>query len=102
MSEMVIISLALLGMWVSYRIGVVKGRAIERNKTPKPITPTCPCSHIWGEHKEGGSCKAQIKRPYYSGIGSRNGHEWVECACTKYHGPIPITSDFFNPGTYSP
>jgi hypothetical protein len=83
-------------------MGKISGRREERLKKPEPITPTCPCTHTSGEHNEGGSCEAQIRRPHYNTFGDRSGHEYVVCACTKYHGPVVISSDFFNPGTYVP
>lgn len=91
------LSMALL-LYLVYGMGKSKGRSEERAKRPKPPQPVCPCSHVWGEHKEGGQCHGQVRRPYYSSIGTRNGHQWVACKCTKYHGPIPIMEDYFHPG----
>ena len=85
---------------IGLSVGKSKGRKEERAKKPKPAQPICPCEHVWGAHKNGGSCQSQVRRPFYYSTGSRNGHEWVNCACTKYHGPEVINSEFFNPGTY--
>lgn len=91
-----------LAFYFGKTVGKVSGRREERSKKPEPITPTCPCTHTAGEHKDGGSCKAQIRRPHYTSLGDRSGHEYVLCACTKYHGPTVVDNDFFNPGTYVP
>lgn len=91
-----------IAMWTSWLIGRATGRTEERNKKPAPVKPVCPCTHTVGEHLEGGNCLAEVKRPYYLAGGGRNGHEWVKCACTKYHGPIVLNEEFFHPGVIAP
>lgn len=81
-----------------YWIGIVRGRAEERAKKPEPIKPVCPCNHTWGSHKEGNRCQAQEKRENYNKFGERSGWEYANCACTKYHGPVVVTEEFFHPG----
>lgn len=92
--------MTLIGMWVSYLVGKVVGRREERTKTSEPMAPRCPCGHTAGEHKGLGNCLSAVKRPHYNSFGTRNGQEYVNCACVKYYGPIPITSEFFSPGAY--
>lgn len=93
---MFVVSLALFVLWASYRIGRIRGREIERALKPKGAV--CPCGHIWSAHKEGGKCQADERRENYLSDGTRRGHEWVRCTCTKYHGPTLVTDDFFDPG----
>lgn len=84
-------------VWVFYRVGYRRGTLDEKRRTPPPPQAICPCTHSIGTHKDGGRCQAAVKRPYYTSMGSRNGHQWVNCACTKYWGPQPVT-EFFHPG----
>jgi len=88
-------------LWISYMVGRARGMWIERNRTPEPVQPICPCEHVWGAHKDGGRCQAAVRRPYYNNFGTRSGYEWVGCACTKYHGPEMLTKEYFNPGTFT-
>lgn len=81
-----------------FNLGRARGRDEERAKKPKMPKAVCPCDHTWGEHKNGGSCLGTAKRPAYNIIGGRAGYEYVRCACTRYHGPIPILDEYFHPG----
>jgi hypothetical protein len=82
----------------TYNTGRARGRAEERARKPKQPKPICPCEHVWGEHKDGGKCQGMVRRAFYYKTGTRNGYEWVPCSCMKYHGPVPITDQFFHPG----
>ena len=88
----------LLVIYVVYRVGRTRGRQIERDETLARAGPICPCGHVLGEHKDGGKCLGDTQRVHYYSNGDRNGYEWVKCVCTKYHGPVLITDDFFHPG----
>lgn len=101
-------SLQFSVFWIVLCVGTLIGRALtkvsgRRKAKALPATPlaTCPCGHTIGEHKDERSCQAQTRRPYYYSNGSRNGHQWVKCVCTKYYGPQPLT-DLFHPGTLFP
>lgn len=82
-------------------VGTIKERIVKKALGPQPVKPVCPCTHLWGEHKEGKQCQARIKRPVYSG-GVWMGNDWVLCSCTKYHGPNVINEEFFLPDTVYP
>ena len=88
---------ALAGAALGFFMGRSNGAARERSKK---VTATCPCSHIWGSHKDGGRCQAAIKRDKYS-AGMWMGHEYVSCACSKYHGPVVVNDEYFHPGYIS-
>lgn len=72
--------------------------AIRKKRATQPI---CPCGHTIGEHTDDDGCQAEIRRVNYWESGSRNGKQWVQCACLKYWGPQPLT-ELFHPGTYLP
>ena len=91
------VALAAFGFFC-FAVGAVFGRRLERQKRPEPIRPVCPCGHTVGEHKGEAACKAQIRRKLYSRVGDDWGWQWVDCACTKYHGPQVINDEFFHPG----
>ena len=85
---------------VGYSIGMMIGTNRGRQNEPERVRPVCPCAHTVGEHKDGGRCLAEMKRQKYNHYGHRSGHEYVHCACTKYHGPAVIDNDFFHPGEF--
>jgi hypothetical protein len=91
-----VILLCFLCHYLGQLAGERRGKKKERQKV-RPVLPICPCSHSIGEHLEMGRCQSAVRRPHYDSIGNKNGREWVECACTKYYGPVPAI-DFFHPG----
>lgn len=63
----------------------------------RPIPPVCACGHAVSAHAEKKGCRAEVRREHYYSNGFRNGWEWVSCACLKYTGPEPISSDIWVP-----
>lgn len=96
---LVALIITTLGFMLGKRMGFDAGVRAERRRVPPPPRAICPCGHSIGEHKELKSCQAQVRRPFYYATGSRNGHEWITCPCTRYYGPKPIPADYFHPGT---
>ncbi len=92
-----IILFALFVNFLVYKAGVVRGKAIQRQIVEK-IKPICPCNHTWGEHKDGGECQAQERREVLGKDYRFMRYEYSSCACTKYHGPIVLTEEFYHPG----
>lgn len=95
-TDILLAAATVVALALSYTLGKHDGSKVR----PAPPVAVCPCSHTIGEHKEMGTCKAQVKRKLYSTVGDDWGYEYVNCACTKYHGPVPIPTEFFNPGTF--
>jgi hypothetical protein len=97
----VFMAFGLLSMSLSVLIMNLGIRRKAKAESVVPTVPTCPCGHTIGEHKDQLACLGQTRRPFYYSNGSRNGYEWVQCSCTKYYGPKPIT-DFFHSGVHFP
>jgi hypothetical protein len=67
--------------------GALLGR---RARPPVVDRPVCPCGHVISAHERAdssGPCTEQVRREHYLKGGSRNGWEWVPCACLRYAGP---------------
>ena len=88
MSIAIIVSVALAGMYFSYRFGLGRGRTQERTATL--AKSLCPCEHPWGMHKDGRQCNGKTLLTINHGSYSETGS--TPCGCTKYHGPFVADS----------
>jgi hypothetical protein len=75
-------------------VGAVSGGVAVRlaRRDHPPVRPVCPCGHIISAHEgDTGRCTEDVRRDHYTKDGSRNGFEWVRCACLHYTGPELIS-----------
>lgn len=77
----------LLGVAFGYILGRMHHKAMKANAGPP--APICMCDHNFGDHVEGGRCKADIRDSYRRRIGG--------CACQVYVGPDPVLSGHWTP-----
>ena len=74
-------------------VGAVLGRLSRRTPQPQatvPSGPACSCSHGYGTHEDGKSCRGSSLRKHYDKDGFRFGWEWVQCPCVHYDGVPPL------------
>lgn len=78
--------------------GLLSGLIISRRN--RPVRPICACGHSYGAHFDDGDngCAAEVQREVRD-ITSVTGYsrEWTPCACRRYTGPEPISSDIWVP-----
>lgn len=84
--------LVCLGMFIGFLVGASAARRPGSSR----VLPICACEHPVGAHAEGG-CEAEVERPFYAENGAWGGHEYVACACRRYTGPEPLSSDIWVP-----
>jgi hypothetical protein len=73
-----------------------------RSRTPEQPKPICGCQHSKGSHEDGsGRCLASVKQGRWDEHGTPVGYNWVDCSCTTYIGPEPL-SEFYAPPRYLP
>jgi len=74
----------------SLLIGIVVGRRM-RPRPPKPLTPTCSCTHGFGQHEGGAQCFGKVAEAVrFDGYGTEIAWKQVQCTCLRYDGPSPV------------
>lgn len=63
-----------------------------RARPPTPQPETCACGHALAYHdRQTGACAKRVKQESdWDAYGGPVEYEYVECACRRYVGPLPV------------
>ncbi len=93
-----VVAATVPGGLVGFALARLRGARDGRGPTALLCSCGCPRGdHVRDGNGAAGECRAQVCRPHYRDGGTRNGYEWVRCACQGYDGPTPLPAFYAVP-----